>query len=74
MRMMIPRINNYYIRDDGLMIFIESLGDTAFQFKVILGVGFYTIGAHEFEFISNIYDYKQLDKKIGKRFDKLITQ
>ena len=70
---MYPTIDNYYIRDDGLMILIEDVGSNAFNFKVILGGGLYTIGEYNFDFISNIYDYKQFDKKLGKRFDKLIT-
>ena len=71
--MMIPKINNYYIRDDGLLILLEGVGMTKFQFKVILPSGLYRAGDHEFEFTSNIYDYKPIDYKVGKRFDKLIT-
>ena len=72
--MMIPKSNNYYIRDDGLVIFIENMGLTKFEFKVILPTESYKAGAHEFEWTSNIYDYKPIDYEVGKRYDKLITQ
>ncbi len=73
MMMNIPKINNYYIRDDGLVILIQYMDSTTFGFKVILPTELYRTGDHEFDFTSNIYDYKSIDYKVGKRFDKLIT-
>ena len=73
MMMIYPTIHNYYIRDDGLMILIESVDASVFQFKVILGVGFYAIGSQEYEINSNICEYREIDYHIGNRFDKLIT-
>lgn len=72
--MIYPTVNNYYIRDDGLLILIENIGMTTFQFKVILPSESYRVGGPYFEFTSNIYDYKPIDYKWGKRFDQLITQ
>ena len=67
------KINNYYVRDDGLVIFVESIICPIFQYKVILPVECYEAGGYEFDYCSNIYDYKKVDYKVGNRFDKLIT-
>ena len=68
------KVNNYYIRDDGLVILVANINTTTFDYKVILHTEFNEIGDHDFEFMSNLYDYMIIDYKKGKRFDKLITQ
>lgn len=70
--------DNYYIRDDGLIILI-MIADvcnrgTSFQYKVIMAnCNDYIYGDMHYGRIENFDEYKLIDYKMTKRLDKIIS-
>jgi hypothetical protein len=67
--------NNYYLRDDGLMIFVTKIDALNFFFRVITPdlSGFFLHREEAFDYMSNVYDYKLIDHEYGKKLEKFLT-
>ncbi len=70
--------DNYYIRDDGLIILITTADvcniGTSFQYKVIMAnCNYYIYGDMHYGRLENFDEYKLLDYKEAKRLDKIMS-
>ena len=70
--------NNYYIRDDGIinLIIVADINNIGLgvQVKIIMpSRKYYIYGEIYCDLFENFNEYKLIDYKEGKRFDKLMS-
>jgi hypothetical protein len=68
-------VNNYYLRNDGLLFFVNSIRDSIIYFRVILSAGetIFSEGEDTFDFVSDNYDYQLIDYEYGRKLEKFLT-